>query len=590
MFARLATQIMITAIIYTTFSYQQQTNPITSDEICVPDCASQIFCYGELLHDVQMARIYPDSKTFVDKQLMYSETEILNKYAQLKNKTGGKPPSVEQLRRFIDDNFKDDPLEDWRPPDFKTEPAIAKQIADENYRQWILQINTIWTELSKKVGRHVSENPDRHSSIYLPNGFVVAGGRFAEMYYWDTYWIIRGLLLCEMYQTVKGIIENFIRLVDIYGHVPNGSRRYYTQRSQPPLLIQMVATYHSCTQDHDFIRNNIKYLDAEFEYWYSNRMVPVYKDGAIYRLARYNVVSCYPRPESYYEDYTLASNLTTEAEKRKLYSNIKSAAETGWDFSSRDTIGPDGSNNGSLISLNTPNILYVDLNSILHANAVVLSEWYRLLGNKPRSSYYKRVANKLLTAIDAVFWNEDVGSWLDWDLINNRSRNYFYPSNLTPLWTGSYYKKKNPIEKILLYLSSQGIIKLDGSPSYWGVPTSLINTTEQWDYPNCWPPLQAIVIQGLERSNHPVAKYIAFGLAQNWVRTMYTGFVTYGVMFEKYNAIEEGESGSGGEYTAQKGFGWTNGICLEMFNTWGMYLNSKFVPTIKPVPVQQNGG
>lgn len=87
-----------------------------------------------------------------------------------------------------------------------------------------------------------------------------AGGRFRELYYWDTYWVIRGLLLCDMYETVRGTIENLIYLVRLYGHVPNGSRKYYLQRSQPPLLIQMAATYHSVTGDDDFIRKNLQVI------------------------------------------------------------------------------------------------------------------------------------------------------------------------------------------------------------------------------------------------------------------------------------------------------------------------------------------
>ena len=88
--------------------------------------------------------------------------------------------------------------------------------------------------------------------------FLQAGGRFREMYYWDSYWILRGLLLCDMAETARGIVENIIWLVKLYGHMPNGSRKYYLQRSQPPLLIQMAATYHSWTKDDNFIKTNIK--------------------------------------------------------------------------------------------------------------------------------------------------------------------------------------------------------------------------------------------------------------------------------------------------------------------------------------------
>ncbi|XP_065217876.1 trehalase-like isoform X2 [Planococcus citri] len=536
------------------------------------DQVSKIFCEGELLHDVQMARIYPDSKTFVDKKLLFPEPEVISKYQKLKNDTG--TPSVQQLKKFIDDNFEDDHIDVWLPPDFKDEPSIVNNIEDEVFKRWIIDINKIWKQLGMKVSDDVKLNPELHSMLYMPNGFIKAGGRFREMYYWDSYWILRGLLLSDMVDTARGIVENIIWLVKLYGHMPNGSRKYYLQRSQPPLLIQMAATYHSWTKDDNFIKTNIKYLDNEFQWWYQNRMVDVIKDGKTYKMARYNASSCTPRPESYYEDYVLSMNLSTSNEKKRLFTGIKSAAESGWDFSSRHIRGPDDTNQGSLLDMDTPNIIFVDLNCILHANAVVLSEWYRYFGNEVRSQYYKNIANKLFNAIENVLWNEEVGMWLDWDRQLQKSRNYFYASNLTPLWTGSYSKKSSYVDKAIIYLLTQGIIKFDFSPVYYGVPTSKENTTQQWDYPNCWAPLQAIVIQGLERTKHPIARYVAFKMAQNWVKTLYTGFSLHGFMYEKYSAIELGVTGAGGEYNPQTGFGWTNGFLMEIFNTWGKFLKA----------------
>lgn len=157
-----------------------------------------------------------------------------------------------------------------------------------------------------------------------------------------------------------------------------------------------------------------------------------------------------------------------------------------------------------------------------------------------------------------VLWNEEIGVWLDWDLKANKSRNYFFPSNLTPLWTSSYDNLKTGlVEKVMVYLLKNGIIRLDLSSPFWGkffdllrifkavftrviycnyftaIPTSLKQTGEQWDYPNGWAPLQAIVIQGLERTGHPMARYIAFNMAQKWIKTTYAGFQENATMFEK---------------------------------------------------------
>lgn len=117
-----------------------------------------------------MARIYPDSKTFVDKKLLFPEPEIINRYHKLKNQTGN--PSVQQLKKFIDENFVDDELEVWAPPDFKEVPSIVNTIEDETFKRWVMDINQIWKDLGVKVPEEVKRNPELHSILYVPNGFI----------------------------------------------------------------------------------------------------------------------------------------------------------------------------------------------------------------------------------------------------------------------------------------------------------------------------------------------------------------------------------------------------------------------------------
>ena len=118
-----------------------------------------------------MARIYPDSKTFVDKKLLYPEETIVTKYRALKEQTNNHP-SVDQLKTFVDENFADDKFEPWVPPDFNPKPSVVNNIADEAFRKWVLELNQIWKELAQKMPKDVLENPDRHSFLYIPNGFI----------------------------------------------------------------------------------------------------------------------------------------------------------------------------------------------------------------------------------------------------------------------------------------------------------------------------------------------------------------------------------------------------------------------------------
>lgn len=118
-----------------------------------------------------MARIYPDSKTFVDKKLLFPEEEIVTKYKELKKQTQNQPTNT-QLEKFIDENFADDVFDPWVPPDFTETPSIVNNIEDEAFRKWVLQLNQIWKELAQKMTDDVRENPDRHSYLYVPNGFM----------------------------------------------------------------------------------------------------------------------------------------------------------------------------------------------------------------------------------------------------------------------------------------------------------------------------------------------------------------------------------------------------------------------------------
>ncbi|BES99965.1 trehalase (brush-border membrane glycoprotein) [Nesidiocoris tenuis] len=539
-------------------------------------CDSPIYCQGELLHDVQMASLYSDSKYFVDLKLRNSEREVLAAFESLKVKYNRTIPK-DELRKFVDQYFVDCPtdptckeLEMWVPPDWKQHPSILDRISDRGYRDWANDMNGIWKNLSRKMSTTVLRDKSMTSLIYLPNGFVIPGGRFKEMYYWDNYWIIKGLLQCDMFDTVKGVIENFFDLVKKIGHIPNGSRVYYKQRSQPPMLAFMVDAYVRASRDEGFInRKTLAILDKELQYFIKNRQVTVTKNNTTFQLYRYYAPSLGPRPESYREDYILAETLSDE-EKTKLYINIKSAAESGWDFSSRWFIGEKGTNRGTLADIKTEYIIPVDLNALLFGCFELMAKWSQYLGNFEKYWLYRFKAIEVATGIEKVLWNKKDGIWYDYDNLNRKPREYFYSSNFAPLWTGAYtFDRRDLSRYIINYIFKTGIHKFLG-----GTPQSLFDTGEQWDYPNAWAPNQAILIQGLQRLGTREAEEMAANLAAKWVYTNYRGFQTEGKMFEKYNAEKVGVGGGGGEYEAQEGFGWTNGLIFELLDYYGRYFKS----------------
>ncbi|XP_060861354.1 trehalase-like isoform X2 [Metopolophium dirhodum] len=503
------------------------------DEL-LPSCHSKIYCNSEFLHDVQIYCNHPNCTNLISKKLKYTESEILAKYDQMK-RNNNNVPSDEDLVKFIDENFEEsNELIKWTPKDFTDKPSILNRIKDKTYIYWARALNNLWMTLARKIKDDVKIHPDKYSLVWVPNGFIIPGGIFKELYYWDTYWIVNGLLQCDMRTTARGIIENIISMVDQFGFMPNGNRVFYLNRSQPPMLILMALSYYKATNDFDFIKTIIGSLENEYLFWLKNRMVTFEKDGKQYTMARYSSRSSGPRPESYRNDYKLAEKHQRSEDKNELYIHIKSAAESGWDFSSRWFITVNGTNSGNLSDIQTANIVPVDLNSMLHVNALTLSTWFDQMGDEINSAKYRTIANEFLENIQEVMWRPNKGAWFDWDLINNKSREYFYASNIVPLWTESYNMPKEKVANaVLKYLSDQRIIELDYSINYNGIPTSMYSSSQQWDFPNAWPPLQAFIIQGLDKTQQKNAKQVAVKLAEVWLRTNYRGFTNNESMFEK---------------------------------------------------------
>lgn len=187
------------------------------------------------------------------------------------------------------------------------------------------------------------------------------------------------------------MLLNYLSIIERFGFIPNGGRIYYSARSQPPLLAGMIKSYVGFTGDIEFAKEAVRSLDNEFQFWLNNHMVSV--NG--HNLAVYGDKSSGPRPESYREDVETGAIFQTEAEKQEYYAELKAAAESGMDFSSRWFI-KDGTNKGDLRDLKTRSIVPVDLNAILYSNAKIIAEFYRDANNLERSEYYEAEAAKLL--------------------------------------------------------------------------------------------------------------------------------------------------------------------------------------------------
>jgi len=257
------------------------------------------------------------------------------------------------------------------------------------------------------------------------------------------------------------------------------------------------------------------------------------------------------------KDYEMAKNMTPE-DARKLYGHIAAGAESGWDFSSRWFIGGN-----TMDFIATNDIIPVDLNAILYQMEMNLYKFFKYLNNEDRANFYLQKSEQRKNAIMKVLWNEEQNLWFDYDMKNGAQRTTLYPSNFFPIWTNSYDSQvitnevKDQITRNLNQLIRNG-----------GVVTSLVNSSQQWDFPNAWAPVQDIIVSGLENLNTELSRRTAETLAVSWITNNYMGWTHNNTMFEKYNAVFPGQRGAGGEYEPQDGFGWTNGVLLSLITKY----------------------
>ena len=300
--------------------------------------------YGELFKEVQMSRIFPDGKTFVDCIPKKDPKEIVKDYLRIKNN-----PAIKfSLELFVKENFEMPPA-----------PPAVNYVQQE--KDVVMHIKNLWGALKREPDKKIEGS----SLLPLPFPYIVPGGRFREIYYWDSYFTMLGLKESGQADMIENMIKNFAYLIENYGHIPNGNRTYYIGRSQPPFfgaMVQLLATI----KDDKIYLNYLSALTKEYSFWMDGasklkvgqayRRVVKLKDGTI--LNRYWDDSNVPRQESWREDIE-----TTEKSKRnkiEMYKQLRAGAESGIDFSNRWFA--DGKN---LTSIQVTNYIAVDLNALL---------------------------------------------------------------------------------------------------------------------------------------------------------------------------------------------------------------------------------
>jgi len=482
------------------------------------------FYETQLFKDVHRAGIFQDSKSFADLTPVKDPLVLNQEYKALREREDF------DLAEFVHENFRDT----WVPS-----PLEASDTTMSMYRH----IDNLWSDLSRPA-----DKPEQFSSrIPLPYPYIVPGGRFREIYYWDSYFTLEGLLVSGENELAENMVKNFAFLLDSIGFIPNGTRSYYKTRSQPPFFSHMVTSVSR--GDQKFVNEYLPYIELEYEYWMERAedadqpedLRTVLWDSTL--VNRYWDVSDQPRYESYREDVELAANLP-DGEKAVLYNHLRTAANSGWDFSSRWFSGE------GLASTVTADIIPVDLNCLLYYMERTLADAYEEQGVEglDKFLFYQERAEQRKRFVRERLWSSDQGFFFDLNYRTGELSKAYTLAGLFPLYTG--------LATAAQAESSKDVV-MERFLKPGGVVTTLVNSGEQWDAPNGWAPLQWITVKGLLRYGYEAE---AIEIMQRWLRLNNKVFKATGKMNEKYNVQDLELVTGGGEYPNQDGFGWTNGV------------------------------
>jgi alpha,alpha-trehalase len=506
--------------------------------------------YDELFTAVQSSSIFSDSKTFVDCTPKRSPKLIVVDYNLQKNKEGF------SLSKFVDQNFT-----------VQKQPNVTNI---EKGKTIEAHIKDLWTVLKRAQDKKV----DGSSLLALPKPYIVPGGRFTEVYYWDSYFTMLGLKESGEIKTIENMVENFAFLINNYGHIPNGNRSYYLSRSQPPFFAMMVELLASI-KGNTIYKKYLPALQKEYNFWMDgvtklknggvSKRVLKLDDGTV--LNRYCDDLDIPRQEGYKEDVKTAEEAVLQKtmvmrfasekamndfitnEKKRVYKDLRSAAESGWDFGSRWFTDAT-----KIATIHTTDFAPVDLNSLMYKLETILLA----NGGKVDKSIYTNREKALKT----IFWNETQNFFCDYDFVSKQVSDVITAAGYFPLSVVSFSSDEVAKYKSKIAETTNTHLLKTG-----GIVSSTNAVGQQWDAPNGWAPQQWMAIVGLEKIGlNDIAKTIA----TRWTTLNKKVYAATGKLTEKYNVIDLTLETGGGEYPNLDGFGWTNGVYMALVKKYGL--------------------
>jgi alpha,alpha-trehalase len=556
MYKNIFTWILAGIFLILTGCKNEETTPVEAKVISLKTDypATPDSLYGNLFTDVQMQQIFPDGKTFVDCIPKEAPAQIRAQYEAIRNQQP-------DLKKFVADHF------------YLPEAPEVKSL--QNDKDITKHIKDLWPVLTRKPDSVIAGS----SLLALPFPYIVPGGRFREIYYWDSYFTMLGLKASGETEMIENMVKNFAYLIRTYNHIPNGNRSYYLSRSQPPFFSLMVAMLAELKGEEQVYRDYLDVVEREYVYWMQDdketpagtmqKRFAKMPDGEY--LNRYWDEKSTPRQESYREDVEVAnkaveqkmsmmrfaSQQAMDSFKSKsletTYSHLRAGAASGWDFSSRWFVQPD-----NIGTIETTDIVPVDLNCLLYFTETLLAKMYTLQGEKEVAADFTKWAKDRENAINKYFYNDSLDFYNDYHFIRKEKMNTITAAGLFPFcfFDSSAYKEKAQKAAAVVQKS----LLAEG-----GLLTTTLTTGQQWDAPNGWAPLQWMAVWGMDRCGQPA---LAKDLANRWITLNKAVYTRTGKLMEKYNVVNTQLDAGGGEYPGQDGFGWTNGVLLALMEKY----------------------
>ncbi|HEV2990269.1 MAG TPA: trehalase family glycosidase [Candidatus Angelobacter sp.] len=428
--------------------------------------------------------------------------------------------------------------------------------------------------------------------LFLENNYVVPGGRFNEMYGWDSYFIILGLLRDGRVDLARGMVGNFLFEIEHYGTVLNANRTYYLTRSQPPFLTSMILAVYDQRPDIAWLAHAYSAAQKDYQMWtraphlagntglsryydFGNGPVPEgLKDESGYyrKVAAYFLEHPHTTPEFVESHDGKTSSELNEAvdgpvfrlqlcealpsgEKceplkklslsRDFYKGDRAMRESGFDISFR--FGPYGAQ--------THRYAPVCLNSLLYKTEKDLEHISVLLGKSQEAAKWRKRAQLRKQRVDRFLWDGKRGLFFDYDFEAQKHSRYEYATTLYPLWAGLANREQaQAVQKNL------GVFEQAG-----GLTMSHTESGVQWDFPYGWAPIQLLGVKGLRRYGFSAD---ADRISYKFLSMVMENFQRDGTIREKYNvATRSSETNVASGYQSNEiGFGWTNGVFLELLH------------------------